>query len=108
MRRNTSIGAHSNLLLRKDRRESVCPPLLPDREGHREQGDGEEHRGDDVDLHRDAALGGTENVEGEGHLGPRREVGDHEVVDRQREGEQRAGDDPGPDQGKRDLAEGGE
>ena len=94
------------LLLGPHRRHLFGAALLPGGEAHRRDGDDEEHHRDHVDFDRDPALGGAEDVEREGHRRPRVEVGDHEVVDREREGEHRAAEDPGHDQRQGDEAEG--
>ena len=58
----------------------------------RRSGDREQHRREHVDLDRDPALGGAEDVEREGDRRPRVEVRDDEVVDREREGERGGGE----------------
>ena len=60
----------------------------------------------DEHLRRDAHLYGPVHPEREGLDRPRIEVGNDEVVDRQREGEQAAGKDARLDKGKRHLHEG--
>ena len=68
----------------------------------RHDGDQEEDRRQHVDLDRDPAERDAEDVEREGHGGPGVEVRDHEVVDREREGEQPGGGHAGRDQRQRD------
>ena len=73
--------------------QALGAALLPDGEHHRGDREREQHRRQHVDLDRDPALRGAEDVEREGDRGPGVEVRDHEVVDREREGEQRGRDD---------------
>ena len=54
------------LLVGPHRRQLLGPPLLPDHEPHRERGDHEQDRRHHVDLDRDPALRGAEDVEREG------------------------------------------
>ena len=61
-----------------------------------DEGDEEHQRADDVDLHRSTALGGPPDVHREGDRARARvEVGDDVVVEAEREGEQRTGEDAG-------------
>ena len=76
--------------------------LEEDVDEHQHDGDAEDHRADDVHLGRNAALRLAPDVERERLRRARVEARDHEVVDRQGEGEQRAGEDPRRDQRQRD------
>ena len=94
---------------RRDRpSRSSPPPGRDDVRGQDEQDRAEEHdRADDVDLDRQRVL--LDAVDPDRERVRRRardEVRDDEVVDREREGEQRRRDDPGQDQRERHLPEG--
>ena len=89
-----------------DHRHALRVTLLRHREQHHRHGEQEDHRRQDVHLRRDRHPRRAPDVErvGDGRSGV--EVGDHEVVDRQREGEQRGGEHRRRDQRKRDPEEG--
>src|SRR5215208_4190904 len=63
--------------------------LVDDVREHEDDGDAEDHGADHVDLRRDRDPCASPDEEREGRLRARYKVGDDEVVDRKREGDER-------------------
>ena len=93
-----SIAAGSRSARVRARLRASPPTTIDDR-------DHEHHRADDVDLHRYAALRDAPDVHRERRRRARVEVGDDEVVERQRERQQRGAEDAREDQREGDPPE---